>query len=181
MPDLESYPFVGALAFLFLVALLRGQVTYALARLVTEQALRHTRPRGGMAASVHRWLDGEAVGRGRAVVQRWGLVAVSLCYLTVGLQTLVLAGAGTIRMPWARFTLAQLPGALAWAAIYATIGFAVWAAVIGAAVSGHPLLAGLVVLVALAGVVTGHRLVRRRRRAAGETLSAAERPAAPAR
>ncbi|WP_083190658.1 DedA family protein [Serinicoccus hydrothermalis] len=162
MPDLDAYPFVGALAFLFLVALLRGQVTYAVARLVTEQALRHTRPTSGWTAAVHRWLDGEAVGRGRAVVQRWGMVAVALCYLTVGLQTLVLAGAGAIRMPWGRFTLAQVPGALAWATIYATVGFAVWAAVVGAVVSGHPLLVALVAVLLLGAAVAGHLLLRRR-------------------
>ncbi|WP_151526348.1 DedA family protein [Serinicoccus kebangsaanensis] len=163
MPHLDSYPFAAAFLFLFGVAMLRGQATYGIARLVTEQTLRHTRPDSGWAASVHRWLAGEAVGRGRAAVQRWGMVAVAACYLTVGFQTLVLAGAGAIRMPWARFSLAQVPGALAWATIYATIGFAVWMALIGAAVSGHPLLVLLVLLVLVAAVLGARSLLRRRR------------------
>lgn len=165
MPDLDAYPFAAALAFLFAVALLRGQVTYAIARLVTEQAIRHTRPTSGWPAAVHRWLNGEAVGRGRAVVERWGMVAVAACYLTVGFQTIVLAGAGAIRMRWARFTLAQLPGALAWALIYATVGFAVWSAVIGAAVTGNPVLTVLVCLVVLGllGYAVRRSLLRHRR------------------
>lgn len=164
MPDLDAYPFAAALAFLFAVAMLRGQATYGIARIVTEQALRHTRPNSGWLAAVHRWLDGDAAGRGRAVVERWGMVAVAACYLTVGFQTLVLAGAGAVRMRWLRFTLAQLPGALAWALIYATVGFAVWSAVIGAAVVGNPVLTLLVcvVVLALLGYAVRRSLLRRR-------------------
>lgn len=162
MPDLDAYPFAAAFAFLFAVGMLRGQATYGIARLVTEQALRHTRARSGWTAAVHRWLDGEAVGRGRSAVERWGMVAVALCYLTVGFQTLVLAGAGAIRMRWVRFTVAQVPGALAWATIYATVGFAVWVAVIGAVLSGHPLLVVLVGLAVVAAVVLARSVLRRR-------------------
>lgn len=165
MPDLDSFPFAAALVFLFAIAMLRGQATYGLARLVTEQTLSRTSPAQGWQAALHRWLQGDAVGRGRDVVARWGALAVAACYLTVGFQTVVLAGAGVIRMRWLRFTLAQVPGALAWAVIYSTIGFAVWVAVLGAAVSGHPVLFGLVALLAilLIGYAVRRSLLRRRR------------------
>jgi membrane protein DedA with SNARE-associated domain len=107
---------------------------------------------------VHRWLTGDALDRGRGIVQRWGVAAVPLCYLTVGVQTVVLASAGVIRMPWPRFTLAQSLGALAWAAIYSTVGFAVWAGLARAAVTGGPWPAvGLVLLVVVLTVVTWRR------------------------
>jgi len=124
-----------AFTALYLVATPRGQATYWLARLVTEQADRrigrgHRRGIGGGLAAVRRWLEGESVARGRRAVRRWGLPAVPLCYLTVGFQTLVLAAAGVLRVRWIAFTLAQLPGALAWAAIYTTIGWAAWEALV---------------------------------------------------
>jgi membrane protein DedA with SNARE-associated domain len=147
----EGQGFVVAFLFLTLVAMARGQATYWVARAVTEQTLRRTAPTAGWRAGVHAWLRGEGVARGRASLQRWGLVMVPLCYLTVGFQTLVLAAAGMIRIPWLRFTLAQVPGAAAWGLIYSTIGFAVWGAAI-AALAGEPLavaaLAAVVVVVA---------------------------------
>lgn len=156
----EEQGFVLAFLFLMVVALLRGQATYWVARVVTEQTLRHTAPTTGWRAGVHAWLRGEGVARGRASLQRWGLVMVPLAYLTVGFQTLVLAAAGMIRLPWVRFTLAQLPGAAAWGLIYSTIGFAVWGAAI-AALAGQPL--AVAALLAVVLVVAATFALRRRR------------------
>ena len=47
-----------------------------------------------------------------------------MSFLTVGLQTVVNAAAGLIRMPWVRYTIAMLIGCVAWALIYATVGIA---------------------------------------------------------
>ena len=49
---------------------------------------------------------------------------MTVSFLTVGLQTVVNAAAGLIRMPWIRYTVAMLIGCIAWAAIYATVGIA---------------------------------------------------------
>lgn len=179
----QSFPLGLALAFLWGVAMLRGQVTYWIARTVTEQTLRHTHPLTGWRASVHRWLRSEALDRGRGAVQRCGIGAVPLCYLTVGLQTVVLASAGVLRMRWWAFTLAQSVGALAWAVIYATVGFAIWAVAFEAALAGGPwLVVGAAVLLALV-VALGHRwyAVRRRRSDEAEVTTAATRPAAAPR
>ncbi|WP_298749909.1 VTT domain-containing protein [uncultured Serinicoccus sp.] len=181
----QSFPLGLALAFLWGVAMLRGQVTYWIARSVTEQTLRHTRPTSGWRAAVHRWLSSDAVDRGRGAVERCGIGAVPLCYLTVGLQTVVLASAGVLRMRWWRFTLAQSVGALAWAAIYATVGFAIWALAFEALLAGGPwLAAGLAVALTLL-VALGHRwyAVRRRRgrSAADEVTTARSRPASAPR
>jgi membrane protein DedA with SNARE-associated domain len=147
------------MAGLFVIAMARGQGTYWIARAVTEQALRRTHPVAGWRASVHQWLQGEGTARGREAIERWGLVMIPVCYLTVGFQTLVLAAAGMLRIGWPVFTLAQVPGALAWALIYSTIGFAMWQASLAAA-AGNPLgLAGLIAILLVVGltVVLSHR------------------------
>jgi len=63
-------------------------------------------------------------------------------------------------MPWWRYTLAMIPGCLAWATIYSTIGFAVWGAVLAAA-AGSPW--GIAGMVATAIIVVATVVVRRRR------------------
>lgn len=156
----EGQGFVVAFLFLMVVAMARGQATYWLARVVTEQTLRHTAPSVGWRAGVHAWLRGDGVSRGHASLQRWGLVMVPLSYLTVGFQTLVLAAAGMIRIPWLHFTLAQLPGAAAWGLIYSTIGFAMWGAAL-AALAGEPL--AVAALAAVVVVVATTLALRRRR------------------
>ncbi|HLS46558.1 MAG TPA: VTT domain-containing protein [Ornithinicoccus sp.] len=159
MDWLNQGPFWIALTGLFLIATARGQATYWIARVVTEQALRRTHPIEGWRAGVHQWLQGEGTARGRQAIERWGLVMIPVCYLTIGFQTLVLAAAGMLRISWLTFSLVQVPGALAWALIYATIGFAIWAAALTAA-AGNPLtLAGLLAILVVVGVtiVLSHR------------------------
>lgn len=155
MDRLLDFPLGLSATLLFTIAMARGQATYWLARSVTGEVVRRTAPEDGWRASVHRWLSGEAVARGRGAVQRFGVVVVPLCYITVGLQTVVLAAAGCLRLRWSTFTLAQIPGAMAWAAIYTTIGFAVWGAAI-AAIAGNPaILAALAVVAAAAVLLIG--------------------------
>lgn len=162
----EGQGFWLTFAALFVVAMGRGQATYWVARVVTEQTLAHTHPTAGWRASVHHWLQGEGLARGRRAIERWGLAMVPLCYLTVGFQTMVLAAAGVMRIAWPWFTLAQLPGAAAWATIYATIGFAVWQAGLAAAAGSPWSLAGLVAIAVVLLATSVSRRVRARRAAA---------------
>ncbi len=163
MPDfLTGWPFWLVFAFLFSGAMLRGQGIYWLGRLATVQTLRRTHPTGGWRLRAHRALSGDGTQRGVAAIRRWGLVVVPLAYLTVGFQSMVMAGAGVLRIHWLRFTLAQVPGALAWAAIYSTIGFAVWTAALAAAAGSPAGVAALVVLVGAGVTVVVLRLRGRR-------------------
>lgn len=171
---------------LTVVATGRGQATYWLARLTTEQTLRHTRPIRGWRAGLHGWLQGVGLAKGRRALQRWGLVMVPLCYLTVGLQTLVLAAAGVMRIRWLLFSMVQLPGAIAWAVIYATIGFAAWATALDAAAGSAWALAALGVgaLALVVGVgarrqITGRGTAPRSPGAAPEQRSPTEHVAQP--
>ncbi|MEE6295126.1 DedA family protein [Georgenia wangjunii] len=161
MPDFfAGWPFWLVFTFLFLGAMMRGQGTYWLGRIATVQALRRTHPTGGWRLRAHEALNGHGTQRGVEAIRRWGLVVVPVAYLTVGFQTMVMAGAGVLRIGWPRFTLAQVPGALAWAAIYSTIGFAVWNAALAAAAGSPWALAGFVAI----AVVVATLLTRRRRR-----------------
>jgi len=155
---LEGLPFWWLVLALFVVVTCRAQATYWLARGAVAGAARS---RWG------RWLDSAAVRRGAAVLDRWGLPVVTLSFLTVGLQTVVNAAAGLARVPWWRYTLAMLPGCVAWAFVYATVGIALFWTVVAAA-AGSPW--GVVALVALVvGATAVVWSVRRRRRPASSS------------
>ncbi|MGB5953703.1 MAG: hypothetical protein WBG57_14455 [Ornithinimicrobium sp.] len=166
-----------AFTALFLIALARGQLTYWIARRVVEGTLARTHPTHGWRHSVHTWLQGEGLARGRRSIQRWGLIVVPLSYLTVGFQTLALAAAGVMRLRWLWFSVAQLPGAAAWALIYSTIGFAVWQAGVAAA-AGSPLALGGLVAIAMVYAAT---LVSRRLRGNRVRSGSAEQLVEPPR
>ncbi len=142
---IESGPLL--IGFLFVVVFCRAQGTYWLARTVPEVAAR--RGNGGRFA---RWFNGPTPRKGAALLERWGLLIIPLCFLTVGVQTAVLAGAGLVRMDWRRFTLAMLPGAIAWALLYGLGLLAVWTAAV-TALAGNPW--AYVALVALVFVFVG--------------------------
>ncbi|GAA3606590.1 VTT domain-containing protein [Marihabitans asiaticum] len=148
---LEGRPFALVFLVLYVIGTARGQLTYGIARWTASQTIRRTDRSAGWPARVNGWLDGAEVARGRRAIERWGLPVIPLAYLTVGFQTMVLAACGVLRVHWLRFTLAQIPGALAWALIYATIGFAAWEAAIGAA-AGSPLAIALLGVLFVVGV-----------------------------
>ncbi|MCJ1674957.1 MULTISPECIES: DedA family protein [unclassified Rathayibacter] len=148
---LDELGFAELLAALFVIVLVRAQATYWVARAVVT---------GAASRRWGRWLESPALKRASALLARYGAPAVTVSFLTVGLQTMINAAAGAARMRFGVYLLAMLPGCAAWALIYATVGFAVLWAVIGAA-AGSPL--GVAVLVALAAaVVTAVLLLRRR-------------------
>ncbi len=111
MPD---WPVLPLFVFLFALACVRGGATYAVGRGVRGATDRRT-----------HLAESDKVRRGEAIVSKFGAPAVALCFLTVGVQTAVMAAAGTLRMPLKRFVPALAVGALIWATIYVTIGFAV--------------------------------------------------------
>jgi membrane protein DedA with SNARE-associated domain len=179
---LQDHPFWLVFTALTALAMARGQATYWLARIVGDQAarladgVRASDAIGPRRAAIAAWLHGREVSRGARALRSWGLVAIPLGYLTVGFQTLVLAAAGVVKVPWGVFTLAQLPGALAWAGIYSTIGWAVWEAAL-AALTGHP--AGLVGLLALLLVVVSTVVINRRATTGSDQVRSSERSAKP--
>ena len=158
-----DFPVAATFVLFFFGAMVRGQATYWLGRVITEQSLKRIHPKSGWRKAVHDWLQGDAVARGSGLVRRFGLAIVPFAYLTVGLQTVIIAAAGVLRINVLHFTLAQIPGSLAWAGIYTTTGFAVWAAAVSAA-AGNPVV--IAVLAVLAVALVAYLVLRRRRREA---------------
>jgi membrane protein DedA with SNARE-associated domain len=147
-------PLLEAVGFLFVVAMLRANATYWVGRGVL----------GGVARTrfAHR-LDGPTMHRAERFMARWGVFAVPLSFLTVGVQSAVNATAGLTRVPLVRYLPAVTVGALLWAVVYATVGLAAFYAAVVLALRSPWLLA----VVAL-GVVALVVVLRRRRRAPEE-------------
>lgn len=135
VPDWASSG-VRLIVFLFFVVLTRAQGTYWLGRLAAAGALRasdHT----GIVGRIAGWFNGPTPRKGAALLERWGLIIIPLCFLTVGIQTAVNAGSGVVRLRWRTYTLAMVPGCVAWALMYGLGMLAVWQAAL-AAVAGNP-------------------------------------------
>ena len=154
--------------FLFVVVFFRAQATYWLARGAASSAVLAT-GRQGFLGAIARWFDGPVPRKGAAMLDKWGIIAIPLCFLTVGIQTAINAGAGLVRMRWSTYTIAMIPGCVLWALLYGLGTLAVFAAAIRA-VAGSPWgWAGLALIIALIGakIVWG----RRKRRAVDAALA----------
>ena len=84
-----------------------------------------------MRGSIARWFNGPTPKRGAKLLDKWGLIIIPLCFLTVGIQTAVNAGAGLVSMKWRTYTLAMIPGCIAWAILYGMGLLAIWMALLG--------------------------------------------------
>jgi membrane protein DedA with SNARE-associated domain len=146
---LGRWPVWLAFVALFCVAFGRGGATYLVGR-----GLRA----GGDRSALGRPLDRPMVLRAQDWIRRWGAPVVALAFLTVGIQTAVNAAAGTLRMPLRRYLPGLVVGALLWAGIYVTVGFAVVEALIG----GLSWWVVALVVLAVAALVLGARWAGRR-------------------
>ena len=145
MEALDDWPVQVVFGVLWLGAFVRGTATYWVGRGVRA---------GGSRSRWAEHLDRPVVRRAEGWVRRFGAPAVTLGFLTVGVQTAINASAGMLRMPQRRFLPAVTLGALLWAVVYTTVGFTVVDAWLGD-------IAWWWALVALA-VVVGLVLVSRR-------------------
>lgn len=149
MDSIVSLPFVWAFLILFCIVMLRSNATYWAGRGLAA---------GGRKTKFQKHLDSPAVLRAEKIIARWGAPAVSVSFLTIGVQTAINMAAGLGRMPLRRYIPATVVGSIAWACIYATIGLAAFDAAIAAA-AGSPLALVLLVL-ALGAVLLGVHLFR---------------------
>ncbi|WP_029137099.1 DedA family protein [Nakamurella lactea] len=111
----QGRPLWIAAIILFVIVFARAQGTYWIGRAARSGSLRT------------RWapkLTGPRVSSAVRKLNRWGAPLVTVSFLTVGFQTVVNAAAGLTAMRWPRYTLAMVPGCVAWAFIYATVGLA---------------------------------------------------------
>lgn len=140
-----------AILLFFGIAVLRSSLVYALGRLASAGGRRLDR--------VRRSFDSPAFRRAERFVNRWGVLAVPFCFLTIGFQTAVITTTGLTRMPLTRWVPAILLGAAMWGVVYGTVGMAV----VWAWLRTPWLLAAVAAVVAL--VFTAVRIVPRVRRA----------------
>lgn len=105
---------------MWVVGIVRTSIVYALGALAAEGGAHLDRIRKAMDSPLYR--------KARRLINRWGVIAVPLCFLTVGLQTAVIITTGFTKMPLRRWVPAMLLGTFIWACIYTTIGFAILAA-----------------------------------------------------
>lgn len=147
----ESGPLL--IGFLFFVVFFRAQGTYWLARSLPALAATQS-DNSGIRGSLARWFAGPTPKKGAALLEKWGIIVLPLCFLTVGVQTAVIAGAGIVKMDWRRFTVAMLPGAVAWAFLYGLGLLAIWTAAV-TALAGNPWS-----YVALVGVLGAFYLIK---------------------
>ncbi|WP_083508753.1 DedA family protein [Arthrobacter alpinus] len=154
MDAIVSLPFVWAFLILFVIVMLRSNATYWAGRGLSA---------GGRKTKLQKHLDSPAFQRAEKIIARWGAPAVSVSFLTIGVQTAVNMAAGLGRMPLRRYIPATVVGSIAWACIYATIGLAAFDAALAAA-AGSPWALIALVLVIIAVIVGVRRLRASRNR-----------------
>ncbi len=150
--------------FLFFVVFWRAQLTYWLGRGAAKGALASAE-KNGLRGKIAAWFNGPVPKYGARLLEQWGIVIIPLCFLTVGVQTAVNAGAGIVQMTWKKYTLAMIPGCIAWSIMYGLGMLAVWMTVVRAAAGSVWAWLGLM---AVATVVATVVLFKRRRRGRGK-------------
>lgn len=115
-------PWWGLFLFLLVVVFLRAQATYWAARGARRGAHAVASSEAERPSRFARHLDGPGMVRAQDFLDRWGFVGIPLSFLTIGFQTMVNAAAGYSKMRWDLYTLAMIPGCIAWATMYSLLG-----------------------------------------------------------
>lgn len=151
-PTKWDAPYLVVVAALYVLVLLRSNATYWVGRGINV---------GGRHTKAARFLDSGSFKRGETLVANYGAPAVALSFLTIGIQTMVNLAAGVARMPLRTYIPATMVGSVAWAFLYATVGFLGFEAISKMWVRNPVLtVAGIAAVVLL---IVGYVIVRRRR------------------
>ena len=113
---IHSLPYPWVFLFFWCLAMMRSHTMYWIGRGITAGTART------------RWvslLESPVYARAQTWSARWGVLAVPVSFLTVGIQSVIQLSAGVARMPLRRYVAATAAGAIAWAAVYTTIGMAI--------------------------------------------------------
>ena len=116
---IHSLPYPWVFLFFWCLAMMRSHTMYWIGRGITAGTART------------RWvslLESPVYARAQTWSARWGVLAVPVSFLTVGIQSVIQLSAGVARMPLRRYVAATAAGAIAWAAVYTTIGMAILSA-----------------------------------------------------
>jgi membrane protein DedA with SNARE-associated domain len=142
-PTTRDAPFAVVVLALFVIVMLRANGTYWLGRALAAGARR---------SRWERLLESRHYATGARWLNRWGAPAVSLSFLTIGIQTMVNLAAGVTQMPLRRYLPAVTVGCAMWAFMYGTVGFIGWVAVV-ALWDRSPVLTLALLALAAAGIL----------------------------
>jgi len=160
-------PFPVVFLVMVLLVASRSNLVYGIGRYGRLLTISGAEPTAGPRRRVWLWANAGATQRAMDNIRRRGWIVISLSYLTVGIQTIVNVAAGVVGLSWPRYVLAAIPGWLAWALIYSTIGYAVWRAAVAAAAGSPVGIAVIATALAAAVAFLAVRRLRRSRRAHG--------------
>ena len=93
---------------------------------------------------------------GILAIQKMGWPIIPLSFLTVGFQTAVQFGAGLTNWSWYKYTLAAIPGYLAWGFIYASGGLSLFRSLVQGSID----LLILFIIIILAVVIAANLVLR---------------------
>ena len=113
---IHSLPYPWVFLFFWCLAMMRSHTMYWIGRGITAGTART------------RWvslLESPVYARAQAWSARWGVLAVPVSFLTFGIQSVIQLSAGVARMPLRRYVAATAVGAIAWAAVYTTVGMTI--------------------------------------------------------
>ena len=147
---IHSLPYPWVFLFFWCLAMMRSHTMYWIGRGITAGTART------------RWvslIESPMYARAQAWSARWGVLAVPMSFLTVGLQSFIQISTGVARMPLHRYAAATAVGAIAWASVYTTIGMAILTAWITGPIGRIVCLLTVAVLVVIV-VIRGGRVVR---------------------
>lgn len=116
----EGAPLMAVVSGLWVIVMARSNATYWLGRAMA---------RGTANTRWRRMLESPHYATGQRWLDRWGAPAVTLSFLTVGIQTMVNLAAGVMRMPLRKYIPATAIGSVLWAFMYGTVGFIGWVAI----------------------------------------------------
>src|SRR5699024_3544710 len=114
MDRIAEQPFAIAFGTLFVIVMLRANATYWLRR--------GARYGGTLSETLAHRLEGPTMQRAQRFSARFGVIAVPLSFLTIGIQTAINFSAGFTRMPLRRYLPAVAVGCVLWALLYSTVG-----------------------------------------------------------
>lgn len=150
----DDAPLLAVITALWFIVMFRANGTYWIGRAIANGAERSRW--SGLVESRH-------YVRARDWLDRWGALAVTVSFLTVGIQTMVNLAAGIGRMPLRRYLPAVAVGCILWAVLYGTVGFIGFVAVVRLW-NVSPLWVMLLGAMLLASLAWYIRSTRRRRR-----------------
>lgn len=149
-----SLPWGVVVAILFCIVSARATGTYYIGRAIVA---------GTAKTKWNSLIESKPYKVGSSWLNRWGAPAVTLCFITVGVQTAVLLAAGISRMPLRKFIVALIPGAIVWGMIYGTVGFVGFVA-LARLWENSPVMTIIAGALAVAAIVWGLRSVGRKQR-----------------